>query len=148
MKLSDMLKKYRTENDLSQREFSRRCGLSNSLISILEMGVNPQTGKKMEPDMRTYRRLAGGMNMDVDDLLEKVGIKKPKPRVIGTFRATDSMPGRIRGVSYGIADNKTRIIRVDDDPQTSAMLKLWKVASPKSKSATIEILRLMNEKED
>lgn len=70
MTLSDLLKKYREENDLSQREFARRCGLSNSLISILEMGVNPQTGKKMDPDLRTYRRLAEGMGMTVQQLFD------------------------------------------------------------------------------
>ena len=73
MKLSELLKDYRQQNELSQREFARRCGLSNSLISILEMGVNPQTGNPMEPDARTYRRLADGMGLTtaaLSDLLK------------------------------------------------------------------------------
>lgn len=70
MKLNELLKEYREKNDLSQREFARRCGLSNSLISILEMGINPQTGKQMEPDARTYRRLAEGMGMTTAGLSE------------------------------------------------------------------------------
>lgn len=72
MRLSEVLKNYREENDLSQREFARMCGLSNSLISILEMGVNPQTGKAMDPDLRTYRRLADGMGITVDDLFTRI----------------------------------------------------------------------------
>ena len=50
MKLSELLKQYRSENKISQRELARRCGLSNSLISLMEMGVNPQTGKEMSPE--------------------------------------------------------------------------------------------------
>jgi len=72
MKLSKIIKNYREENDLSQREFAKRCGLSNSLISILEMGVNPQTGKPMEPDMRTYRRIADGMGITTEALFDRI----------------------------------------------------------------------------
>lgn len=73
MELREILLKYREENKLSQREFARRCGLSNSLISILEMGVNPQTGKKMAPDLETYRKLASEMGMTVQALFELLG---------------------------------------------------------------------------
>lgn len=72
MKLSELVKQYREENNLSQREFGRRCDLSNSLISILEMGKNPQTGKPMTPDFLTYRKLANGMGMSVQMLFEKL----------------------------------------------------------------------------
>ena len=73
MKLEDVIKKYREEHDMSQREFARRCGLSNSLISILEMGKNPQTGKKINPDFETYRKLANGMGTSVHKLFEQLG---------------------------------------------------------------------------
>lgn len=72
MQLSEVIKNYREENKLSQREFARICGLSNSLISILEMGTNPQTGKRMDPDLRTYRRLANGMGISVAQLFDKL----------------------------------------------------------------------------
>ena len=70
MDIKDVLLKYREENNISQRELARRCGLSNSLISILEMGVNPQTGKKMSPDLETYKKLADGMGITVQELFE------------------------------------------------------------------------------
>jgi len=73
MKLCDILKNYREENKISQREFARRCGLSNSSISILEMGVNPQTGKEMSPDLETYSRIASAMGMSLQTLFEKLG---------------------------------------------------------------------------
>ena len=68
MKLGEVIKRFREENGISQREFARRCELSNSLISILEIGINPQTGKEMEPDLRTYRRLASGMGISLQQL--------------------------------------------------------------------------------
>ena len=73
MKLEEVIKQYREENDISQREFARRCGLSNSLISIFEMGINPQTGKRIHPDLETYRKLANGMGMSIQKLFEKLG---------------------------------------------------------------------------
>ena len=73
MELRDVLLKYREENGISQREFARRCGLSNSLISILEMGINPQTRKKMTPDLETYRKIASEIGMTVQALFELLG---------------------------------------------------------------------------
>lgn len=79
MKLSDILKQYREENGISQREFAKRCELSNSLISILEKGYNPQTGKPMDPDSRTYRRLASGMGITEDKLRDLLRWNNPPP---------------------------------------------------------------------
>ena len=73
MKLEDLIKKYREDNNISQREFARRCGLSNSLISIFEMGKNPQTGKTISPDLETYRKLANGMGTSIQNLFEVLG---------------------------------------------------------------------------
>lgn len=72
MELSQVLREYREKNDISQRELGRRCGLSNSLISLIEMGLNPQTGKKMSPDLETYRKLAYGMQMSLQQLFEQL----------------------------------------------------------------------------
>lgn len=73
MELKDVLVNYRKESGLSQRKFAEKCGLSNSLISILEMGVNPQTGKKAKPDIDTYKKLATGMDIPLQALFEKLG---------------------------------------------------------------------------
>ena len=73
MKLSDLLKQYRAENKISQRELARRCGLSNSLISLMEMGVNPQTGKEMSPDLETYRKIADCLGFSIQKLFETLG---------------------------------------------------------------------------
>jgi len=73
MKLGELIVQYRQENGLSQREFARRAELSNSLISIIEKGINPQTGKEMSPDLETYQRIAMAMGMSVQALFEKLG---------------------------------------------------------------------------
>jgi len=43
MTLVEIIIKYRTEHNLSQRAFAERCGVSNGYISMLEMNRNPST---------------------------------------------------------------------------------------------------------
>lgn len=73
MKLGKLILQYRERNDLSQREFARRCDLSNSLISIIEKGINPQTGKEVSPDLETYARIARAMGITMQTLFEQLG---------------------------------------------------------------------------
>ncbi len=73
MKLSDFVIQYRTENDISQRELARRCGVSHGLISLIEKGTNPQTGKEMAQDLDTYKKLADGMGITLQYLFEQIG---------------------------------------------------------------------------
>ena len=73
MELKEALINYRKEHGLSQRKFAEKCDLSNSLISLLEMGVNPQTGKKPNPDTETYKKIAKGMDISVHKLFEQLG---------------------------------------------------------------------------
>ena len=73
MDLKDILIKYREENKISQRELARRTGLSNSQISILEYGMNRQTGRKPVPDIITLKKLADGMGITMQALLDQIG---------------------------------------------------------------------------
>lgn len=70
MKLSDLILDYRARMNISQREFSRRCDLSNSYISFLEKEKNPRTGKPIIPTLDQYRKLSTGMGMSVHRLFE------------------------------------------------------------------------------
>ena len=72
MTLGDLVKDYRTTHDLSQRQFASLCGLSNGYISILEKGLNPKTEKPITPTIPQLCKLAEGMGITVNDLLEKV----------------------------------------------------------------------------
>lgn len=68
MKLKEVIKKFREENDLSQREFAKRCNLSHNTISLLEREINPNSGKRMIPDTVTYKKIADGMGITMDEL--------------------------------------------------------------------------------
>ena len=70
MKLSEILIDYRKKRNLSQREFSRMCNLSNSYISFLEKEMNPRTGRPMVPTLEQYKKLANGMGISVQRLFE------------------------------------------------------------------------------
>ena len=70
MKLSTIISDYRSALQISQREFARRCALSNSYISFLEKDINPKTGKPMVPTLYQYKKLASGMDMTVQQLFE------------------------------------------------------------------------------
>lgn len=69
MTIREIIIKYREENNLSQRQFAERCGMSNGYISMLENDVNPSTGRPAVPSLSMLRKLAKGMNMSLDDLL-------------------------------------------------------------------------------
>lgn len=69
MKLGQILEVYRQENDLSQRQFAARCGVSNGYIAMIERGVNPATGKPIAPTLPALEKLATGMRISLDDLL-------------------------------------------------------------------------------
>lgn len=73
MKLSEFVVDYRVKNNISQRELARRCGVSHGLISLIEKGTNPQTGKEMAQDLDTFKKLADGMGISLQYLFEKVG---------------------------------------------------------------------------
>lgn len=73
MDLKDILIQYREENRISQRELARRSGLSNAQISILEYGKNKQTGRKPVPDIITLKKLADGMGISLQALIDQIG---------------------------------------------------------------------------
>ena len=70
MKLSELIIDYRSRMNISQREFSRKCALSNTYISFLENEKNPKTGKPLIPTIEQYKKLADGMGMTVQHLFE------------------------------------------------------------------------------
>lgn len=72
MTIGEIVKRYREENDLSQRQFAIRCGLSNGYIAMLERNVNPATGKPIIPGIIQVRSIAHAMGMDLDELIRMV----------------------------------------------------------------------------
>ena len=77
MKLKDIIIEYRTEHNLSQREFAAKCkNITNGYISMIEADMNNHTGKPPNPSMKKLESIAHGMGMELDELLEKMNGKK------------------------------------------------------------------------
>lgn len=72
MKLGELIKGYRDEHDLSQRQFAIQCRLSNGYISMLEKGLNPKTGRPVTPTIPQLKKLADGMGVTMSAMLEQV----------------------------------------------------------------------------
>ena len=72
MKLGDLIREYREKQNISQRQFADRCGLSNGYISIIEKGVNPNTGRPVTPTLPQLSKIAKGLNLSVMEMFEIV----------------------------------------------------------------------------
>lgn len=68
MKLGDLIRDYREQHHMSQRQFALRCGLSNGYVSMLERGENPKTHKPVTPTLQQMKKLADGLGMTTTDL--------------------------------------------------------------------------------
>ena len=77
MKLSNVIIDYRNRMQISQREFARRCGLSNSYISFIENEYNPRTGKPIVPTIEQYQKIASCMSMSLQQLFEMLDEDSP-----------------------------------------------------------------------
>lgn len=72
MRLGELICEYRESHDLSQRQFADICKLSNGYISMLERGVNPNTGRPITPTIPQLKKLADGMGTTIAEIIEKV----------------------------------------------------------------------------
>lgn len=122
MKLSNIVVDYRKRLQISQREFARRCGLSNSYISFIENEYNPRTGKPIVPTLEQYRKIAEGMDITVQRLFEL--LDKDSPVNLQYF-ASDSSP--------------------DDDPQIRIVSGMMENMSAEQKDQIVAIVRAVVE---
>lgn len=73
MKLSELIKEYRDKNKMTMQNFADKCGLSKGYVSMLENEFEPSyTEKRIIPSLKTFKKLAIGLDMDVNDLLSTV----------------------------------------------------------------------------
>ncbi len=105
MFLGDLIKKYRTENKLSQRDFAKLANLSHTYIAALEKNIDPRTGKPIAPTLDTVKYIAKAMNMDIDVLLhmledgQEFDLKNEAPK----YSDNDTLEN-VRMASYGGVD--------------------------------------------
>ena len=72
MTLGEFIQRYRSEHDISQRQFAHICGLSHSYISMIERGVNPRSDKPIVPTIGQMKKLADGMGTTMMELFEQI----------------------------------------------------------------------------
>ena len=72
MSLSEFLRNYRAEHELSMDDLAKRCGLSKPYISMLEKNRNSKNGKSITPSIRTYEKIAHGVGLTVDSLMKLI----------------------------------------------------------------------------
>lgn len=127
MKLGTLISDFRASNHLSQREFARRCNLSNSLISILEKGINPQTGKEVSPDLETYVGISRAMGITTQALFEMLGRDAKVHLTSITQDGVTTIPGEDSSSDYMIL---SRGIKKMSCEQQKKLLDLAKVVFP------------------
>lgn len=93
MTLGELVKKYRTEHELSLRDFSRLSGISNGYISMLEKNEHPKTKKPIVPSIEKMKCIASAMNMSLDSLLDVIDGDQEvsiKPEPVSLIKADES----------------------------------------------------------
>ena len=68
MSLSEFIKKYRIDHDMSARAFAAMVGMSPQSIINIEKGTG-NNGKPMSSTMNTYRKIAEAVGMSEQDFL-------------------------------------------------------------------------------
>lgn len=72
MHIGEYINNYLLENKISQRQFAKRCGLSNGYISMLINNTNPKTGRPIIPSLTAMLAISRAMGITIDDLFERV----------------------------------------------------------------------------
>ena len=72
MTIGEIVKKYRVDKGMSVREFAEKTGLSSGYISMMENGINPRSNKPMSPTLSSLKKVAAGLDMDLDELLRRI----------------------------------------------------------------------------
>ena len=76
MKIGEIIKNYRIDNKLTMQEFADKTKLSKAYISMIEKGYHPQNNKPITPSITTLSKIASGMNISLNDFLEKLDGKQ------------------------------------------------------------------------
>ena len=98
MTISEILKQYRDEHSLSQRQFADQCGMTNGYISLLERGVNRKTGKPVTPTLASLQKIARAMGTTIDDLLISADDLEVDISTKPTLNPEDGLYDRIAGL--------------------------------------------------
>ena len=93
MTLGEIIRQYRMEHGMSQRDFAKQCGMSNAYISMLENNRNTKTGLPVVPSLETIKTAADTMGVTLTSMLEMLG---DAPLSLDTQNAPAEEPERDR----------------------------------------------------
>ena len=124
MTLGEFIKSYRDKNDLSQRQFADKSGVSNGYISMLEKNENPKTGQPLSPSMPVLKKIAAAMGMTVNDMCSFVDDMAID---LGTTV-----------MDFEEAQEKLRIILSEDE---YAMLRAYQAADDRARADALALLK-------
>ena len=71
--LSELISSYIKENRLSQREFALLADISHTYVAKLVTGIDPRSGRPIEPTLSVIEKLSTAMNLTLEELLIKLG---------------------------------------------------------------------------
>ena len=72
MTLREYIVKHRIDHELSQRQFAQICDISNGYLAMIENNMNPRTGKPPVLSIAMFRKIASGMGMTLQSLIEAI----------------------------------------------------------------------------
>lgn len=107
MKLGEIIKKFRYDNDMTMQEFADKSGLSKGYISMLEKNKHPQSKRELVPSFETYKKVASAMCMPLDDFLAaldgdevvKVNAAAPAPaQLVGNVESVNNFGDRLHSL--------------------------------------------------
>lgn len=70
MTLGEIIKQYRTEHDMSMREFEKISGISRGYLSMLEKNEHPKTKKPITPSVDIIRQVSLAINVPFDKIFD------------------------------------------------------------------------------
>ncbi len=126
MRLGIIIKKYRTEHNISMDEFARRTGLSKAYIGMLEKGVHPKTGKVIRPSVDTIRKAAIGMRLEFSTLFnmmdEEITLNPSEDETIFSATVSVRIPVLGRVPAGDPADAVEDILDYENIPESMAAM--------------------------
>ena len=106
MDVGQIIAAYRFENRLSLREFANRCDdVSFNYISMLERGVNNNTGKPSKPSIRKLEGIAKGLGITYDQLMDMIHDRTPS-----AVQRTESQAQNVHKIPYTPARSMVPIV--------------------------------------
>jgi transcriptional regulator with XRE-family HTH domain len=122
MTLGEYIKAYRTRMGLSQRSFSQKCKVSHAYIGFLEKGVNPSTGKPINPTLVQLHNIAYAMGIRLDELLDAVD------DMVVKLDTGDEVPG----------DRVQKVLKKEAEGTEFLLLQIYRELKPEGQQRLIE----------